>query len=302
MSYHRMTLHKFHAAQLVFVKNVPQESASSVASLYTQYNPLEIKNLYPAARITTLMIALPTADVAVSALHRTDGMRVDSTVINVERYNAKKSIVARRETRRKRNGGSADTRDDEYEDDEWEEEDEPLESWEDEDETYVDDGPVVEHKTSQVDGVSWADVTRGRNLTPETPSSPSFAMPVVTTPQTPVMTSHSSSLMEGDLARYAIPIITIAPATSTLTSMGQLQQLSSPSTHSIEEPHAAPQDSMPSKNSGDERVDGDSGQATLVPNVPQQQHRSFSWPSDTTVYIRERHCASCAFCKKRNQG
>ncbi|KAJ4345976.1 hypothetical protein N0V95_005841 [Ascochyta clinopodiicola] len=148
MSFQRTPPHKYPATHLIFVKNVPQESCSSVASLYTQYRPLRIKNLYPSSQITTLMIALPTADIAASALHRTDGLKFDNMVLSVERYNAKQSTVARRDTRRLRDGG-ADAGDERFGADE-REEDEVPEGWEDEGKTLVDDEAVVEPKAGNV--------------------------------------------------------------------------------------------------------------------------------------------------------
>ncbi|XPS72937.1 hypothetical protein M3J07_005080 [Ascochyta lentis] len=296
-----MAPHKFHETQLIFVKNVPQESASSVASLYAQYKPLEVRNLYATSRITTLMIALPTADTAASALHRTDGMRVDSTIISVERYNAKQSTVARRETRKKHNVVLAGTGDDEYEADEWEVE-EPPESWDDEDDTYVADEPVaVERKISKSDGMSWADVTRGKSVAPDTPS-PSAGTPVVTAPQTPIVTPDTPESIQTDAVHQGTPRIMITPATLPPTPLVQYEQLASSSTHSTEDFHTASQNPTPAMRNESEHVYEDSTQATQISDIGQRQREPLNLPIDTTKYIRDRHCAGCAFCKKRLQG
>jgi hypothetical protein len=94
--------HKYEDEQMLFVKNVPQESAAHVAGLFTKYKPLETKNLYPFARITTLMIALPSSGVTENALNELNNWRINNIVITVERYNSKQSTVARREARKKR--------------------------------------------------------------------------------------------------------------------------------------------------------------------------------------------------------
>lgn len=102
----RMSQHKYNPRQMLFVKNVPQESAMRIAGLYRQYKPLETKNLYPDSRITTFMIALPNVGATEEALRETDGLKVGNTVVTVERYNPKQSIVARRDAR-KRHGAYA---------------------------------------------------------------------------------------------------------------------------------------------------------------------------------------------------
>ncbi|KAJ8108371.1 hypothetical protein OPT61_g8221 [Boeremia exigua] len=99
-----MSQHNHHRRQMLFVKNVPQESAAHIASLFTQYKPLEVRNLYPTSCITTFMVALPTEEAAEEALRNTDGLRIESTVLTVERYNARQSTVARRDARRRNHG------------------------------------------------------------------------------------------------------------------------------------------------------------------------------------------------------
>jgi hypothetical protein len=95
--------HKYNAKQILFVKNVPRDSATRMEGLFAKFKPLETKNLYPIGQITTLMIALPSIGATEAALGEADGMRVNNTVISVERYNPKQSIVARRDARKKSN-------------------------------------------------------------------------------------------------------------------------------------------------------------------------------------------------------
>ncbi|KAF3037121.1 hypothetical protein E8E12_007377 [Didymella heteroderae] len=95
--------HKYNLKHMLFVKNVPQDSAMRIAGLFTKYEPLETKNLYPDSRVTTFMIALPGISETEEALSEIDGMRINNIVISVEQYNPKQSIVARRDARKKRN-------------------------------------------------------------------------------------------------------------------------------------------------------------------------------------------------------
>lgn len=97
-----MSQHKYNSQQMLFVKNVPQESATRIVGLYTKYKPLETKNLFPISRITTFLIVLPNIGATEQALHETEGLRVGNTVLLVERYNSKQSIVSRRDARKKR--------------------------------------------------------------------------------------------------------------------------------------------------------------------------------------------------------
>lgn len=317
---HRMNPHKYHQTQLIFVKNVPQESTTNVAKLYAQYKPLSVKNLYEDGRITTLMIVLPTAEIAAIALERTDGMKVDSTVISVERYNAKQSTVARRETRRNRSGGQAYTNDDEYNG--YEQEDLP-DSWEDEVDSYAPEAPIaIQREASKPDGVSWADVTKG--VSPRTPS-PLPAKPMIA-PQSSIITPASTRPQrwhpsEGEIRAAFYPStpgekssrsptmngidssLTVTPRAPPMQMLAFNRFKLSPvlSTPSPEYVHTAPQGPTPTNSSDSQRVDVDSSQVTQVPNTSQQQRESLASSTDTTAYIRSLHCADCTFCKMREQ-
>src|SRR5690242_10076179 len=166
----KMFQHKYNPRQMLFVKNVPQASAMHIAALFLPYKPLETRNLYPDSRITTFIVTLPNVAVTEEALCHTDGLRLGSTVISVERYNAKQSTVARREARKKRNvqegydqGGEYEGCDDyeEYNVDEEAQEEMGL-SIADEVAAQAVDMRAVETRTVRKDGnVSWANVASG---------------------------------------------------------------------------------------------------------------------------------------------
>lgn len=312
-------IHKYNPAQLIFVKNVPQDSASSIANIYTQYEPLDVKNLYPTSQITTMMIALPTAEIAATALRCTDGMKVDNTIISVERYNARQSIVARRESRRKCNGEQTMNYEDDYDGYEADQSmhDEVPESWEDELAPHVPEEPVaICRETGKVDGVSWADVTKG--LLMKLPSPPhAIATPAVTAPQTPIMAPASSMIVPIAVASQASPPIEITtaivtppslirlphtPSSGTPSSMTPPSRAFSSRTPSPEQFHTAPQCPTPEKSSDGGKFEEDFGREIQVLNTTHQQRESLAWSASTDNYIRNRHCADCTFCRKRMHG
>ncbi|KAH6629291.1 hypothetical protein C7974DRAFT_184333 [Boeremia exigua] len=100
-TFFQMPQPKYNPRQIIFVKNVPQEAAPRIVSLYAQYEPVETKNLYPNSRITTFMIALPSLGATEAAVRSTDGLKIGNIIISVERYNANQSTVARRDARKK---------------------------------------------------------------------------------------------------------------------------------------------------------------------------------------------------------
>lgn len=219
----------FSKTQLIFVKNVPQESTPNVSALYIPYKPLDIRNLYPSGRITTLMIVLPSERIAVTALKCTDGMRVDSTIIGVERYNRRQSTVARREMRGRRSNGGVQASEEKYDDygveydvygddnegyeeaydtEEPEQEDVP-DNWEDEAEPCAsEESLAVQQEASKADGVSWADVTKG--VSPKT-LSPSPVTPIAT-PQTPVATPTAKWAQAWQLPREELGTVSFPSA------------------------------------------------------------------------------------------
>lgn len=325
----------YHKAQLLFVKNVPQESTQSIAELYAQYAPLSMKNLFSDGRITTLMFVLPSAETAATAHERTDGLRVDSTIISVERYNAKQSTVARREVRRRRRGGQGRGDEDDFDEyDEGEAEEEVPESWEDE---YApEESFAVGGEAGKPDGVSWADVTKG---VPRKTPSPLLATPAAGALKATVNTSTLEQLSRGELSATshlstmtdkssrcpppsnsnglsthenmpAQPVSATGPidapqinaiSTTDMLPRGQLPQQPSSSTPWLPHSFTAPQSSPPTERSESDDTDEDSSQATLLPDFKQQQRGTLASSTDTTAFLRSRHCAACTFCKFREQ-
>ena len=170
---------KYISGQILFVKNVPQYTASSVTSLFTQYKPLEVKNLYPESEMTTFMVALPNADVARIALDVLDGLRIDSTILSVEFYNPKQSTVARREARRKRNiYNNNDSERDGYEADGGAQQYSPA--TEEGAASSARNASVVVPVRKVTNGVSWANIAQGNAdeqpspspITPQAPTPP----------------------------------------------------------------------------------------------------------------------------------
>ncbi|KAF2633994.1 hypothetical protein BU25DRAFT_453696 [Macroventuria anomochaeta] len=370
-----MSQHKYNPRQIIFVKNVPQESTMRIACLYTQFKPLEVKNLYPDSRITTFMVALPNAGAAEEALRRTDGMKLHNTVITVERYNAKQSTVARRDARRKRkdgfwvNGNRCDTNED-YEggydaDEEVQVRKDMPKSAKDVASQVLDSPTTPPRKVSTTGGMSWANVASG---VPAEQHSPSPAPPVAedtkqlhSSETEPFLAFDNDALPEGsknlppssngngpsnldtahikpapaplnESARCPPPLrgtftspvsvpakpalvpappapagplqITLTPSTASLGPHPPLPQPPSSSTPSPDDFYTALQNRTPTqpRSSKSSRVDKDSSQQTQVPNVTQQQRGFLASSTDTTAYIRNRHCADCALCEMRMQG
>ncbi|KAF3037406.1 hypothetical protein E8E11_004244 [Didymella keratinophila] len=194
--------HKYNAKQILFVKNVPRDYATRVEGLFTKHKTLETKNLYPGGQITTLMIALPSIGATQAALGETDGMRVNNTVISVERYNSKQSIVARREARKKRNNLPSGRANYDYDDEEdYDGFDGDGDGDKDEEErttkqttkatklTAKEPEPVPEplprtRRVSESGGISWADLVGGKQADKPSPSPAPAPTPAkVNTPQ-----------------------------------------------------------------------------------------------------------------------
>lgn len=208
---------------------MPQESASSIAALYVKYEPFEVKNLYPDSRITTFIVALPNAAIASIARARTDGMRVDNTIISVERYNPRQSTVARRETRRTNSG----LYDQGYDDDEYGDEyegyegdasglaEEMVSSRAGEAIAFVETGAVPPRK---VEGVSWADITRGvaSVSSSASPATPTVSEPLSSAPEEEELLSAFDSGTPVDRSSHFPPPSdrshTSSPIISSLTT------------------------------------------------------------------------------------
>lgn len=294
--------HKYNAKQILFVKNVPRDSATRVDGLFTKYKPLETKNLYPIGQITTLMIALPSIGVTEAALGEIDGMRMNNSVISVERYNPKQSIVARRDARKKRNNlpsGRANYEyDDEdeydgcYEDSDGDEEERAIkETTKATKLTAKKPGPEATHplprtrRVSESCGISWAGLVGGKQAD-ESSSSPKLA---------------PTSELQPPLK------ITLAPATASIgpcSSPPHPQSIDRLSSHdylyTVPQGRIPPRDAR-TQDSGDPLIDVDPSQYTWAPDSTRKQ-RGILWvPIDTTTLIRRKHCANCTFCQTRDR-
>lgn len=224
----RMSQHKYNPRQMLFVKNVPQESAMRIAGLYTQYKPLETKNLYPDSRITTFMIALPNVGATEEALRETDGLKVGNTVLTVERYNPKQSIVARRDARKRHSAYAHsvavnDLADYSYDEDE-------HDGYKADEEKRVNKGtpkaaklvakqsevPLTPPRTRRVSasgGISWANVAGGTQPERSERRSPSPVPPVAEDNQQQTLDkTESFPAVDHDARREDVPALIRPPA------------------------------------------------------------------------------------------
>jgi hypothetical protein len=304
------TQRKHHPDRIIFAKNVPQESAPAISALFSQYEPLEVKNIYPHARITTIMITLPTADLATTAQHNTDGLRFDNTVLTVERFNATQSTVARREARRGHGGGYHDTSTDEYEGYRNEyahgsavhgsavQNEGPLD-WDEESSAQLTpsttDREVVEGSDS-----SWANIAKG------------FISPSLSSP-TPAILTTQMPVEIPDTSRTPVPRSSELATTTTTTPSGP--PLLTPSTTSYDTFYSASQCPTPVQGNQARQDLDESNNKAVVGEDPSQQ-TEVSWFAkhplrhlgrmgprgagfDTTENIRRRHCESCSICQMR---
>ena len=348
--------HKYNAKQILFVKNVPRDSATRVEVLFTKYKPLETKNLYPTGQITTLMIALPSIGATEAALGDTDGMRFNNSVLSVERYNAKQSIVARRDARKKRNNlpsGRAnyayDDEDDCYGEDVYDEAGDGEGDGDKEKRTTreslkatklttkkskaVLDRPPRTRRVIESSGISWAGLVGGKQTDKPSPSPAPAPTPAkVDTPQehsdesssTPgsnlngVSDDYSTSfevaaINNGKARATAVPQRQSPPRIALMpwtASIGPRPLFSDLPFHSrlasYDYFYTAPEGRTPprqaqTQDSGSSRVDEDSSQYTQAPDMARIQRGILGMPSDTTTFIRRRHCADCTFCRMRDR-
>lgn len=274
----------------LFVKNVPQESARGIPDLYARYNPIAVKNIYPTGTITTFIIILPTSEAAKTAQRETDGLPINSSIISVERYNAKQSTVVRRETRRKHcndEHSSFEIVDDEegYEAE--------TDSWEDAELVIYTPATTTVQSRKGSTSLSWADIAkRPSSPPPASPTIPAETAPQ-TVPQTPAIALSPA------LSPQKPRLVTTRAAIATpIIPLPQRSSFSTPSSNTF---CTAPQCPTPPKRSEQSRqsvgVGADSSQQTQVSNVEQAQSGLLPMPIDTTAYIRNRHYAACAFCQ-----
>lgn len=348
--------HKYNAKQILFVKNVPRDSATRAEDLFMRYKPLETKNLYPTGQITTLMIALPSIGGTEAALGETDGMRFNNSILLVERYNPKQSIVAKCDARKKRinlPSGRAncayDDEDDCYGEDVYDEAGDGEGDGDKEKRTTreslkatklttkkskaVLDRPPRTRRVIESSGISWAGLVGGKQADKPSPSPAPAPTPAkVDTPQEGLdetqciphlngankaddqsTNTEPAAVNKGKGKAVAVPqrqfpsriALTLATA-----SIGLRLDVPHQTSHSRLSPYdyfnTAPEDRTPACNaqphtSESSRIDKDSSQYTQALDMTRTQRGMLSMPSNTTAFIRRRHCADCALCRRRDR-
>ena len=330
-----MTHLKYPPSQILFIKNVPAEYATHVTTLFRAFQPLEMKNLYPFSTITTLMVALPSAEAAEEALQRTDEMKVGTALVSVERFSAKQSVVVRREARRGRGegfvGGGLGVVVEGKENEEHEDEDDKM-HWPVLGEGKEVDGEVgkpvprkmAARKGEKGKGKSWANIAAGvkaaegssssRSSVPLlTPSNGSESLDAKLSPSDDEQgEAHSSTEDPGpDIHVYlggsynpppigsAIPRPTVKPG-FWLPPISGLAL--SPPTAATPTASKLPLPTW-SRHLPSPGLRPPPGFPQLPAHSGAPAWSMFSgrteglnMPVDTTTYIRERHCAGCSLC------
>lgn len=330
-----MSQHKYNPRQMLFVKNVPQDSAMCIAALFLPYKPLETRNLYPDSRITTFIVVLPDEAETEEALCHTDGLRLGSTVISVERYNAKQSTVARRDARKKRNvqeeydqGGGYEGCDEyeEYNVDEEAQEEMGL-SIADEVAAQAVDMRAVETRTVRKDGnVSWANIASGMVAELHSPSlGPVNGKPPLawvnqdTWNSRPTHNGIGASTHHAPLTKdmptspvanpikpppgfeHNVPKIVRTPATASLGPRPDVPLLPTsapPDTRFYTtRGNLIPAEATRAESSDGPRVEVGSSQQTQVPDWVQQQRGSLGMPTNSSQILHVHHCRKCSICQ-----
>lgn len=316
--------HKYNAKQMLFVKNVPRDSATRVENLFTKYKPLETKNLYPTSQITTLMIALPSIGATEAALGKIDGVRINNTVVSVERYNPKQSTVARRDARKKPNNLPNGRADHDYNDEEDYGGYDGNNDGHEEARTSTQTSKATKlmakrpepepeprprtRRVSESGGVSWAGLVGGKQAKKHSPSpAPSSTSVQAVTPQERPDAARSTS-MAASPQRQSPPHIFLTPATASIGPCPVVPDpLFTDSYMSFDDFYCnvlesrTPLRHTQTQNGESSRVDKDSSRSTQALVTSRVQRRIFCMPINTTSFIKRRHCADCAFCRMRDQ-
>ena len=124
-----------------------------------------------------------------------------------------------------------------------------------------------------------------------------FPPPLKGTLTSPVAAPAKTAPASAHPAPADPPQIMLTPATTSLGLRLPLPQQPSSSATLPEGP--TPMQGTQSQSSESSQVEGDSSRATQMPNIVQQHCGSLAMSTDTDAYIRNRHCADCAFCKMR---
>ena len=267
---------------LIFVKNVPADLATGpILDLYSRYEPLRIKNVYPNSDITTVVVSFRTLDEACYAQEDTDGMRLDNVVLRVEMFSKHRSVRYLREERNThRPLGAVD---------------EGYEEGPEDPPAYVPEAAYAIHMdfpnfpALQDKGAStWAQIakkTRPPGMTP----LPAPAAP----PLHPIVAKEA--VMSTQKPSVATPCLTTAPETDDAPSEPALTDdisLPSPITSSTE---------VASYEGDGEDDHMSKGQPHIVKEkvLPRSSIIAPWEPIDSTEGIRQRHCRDCVFCQMR---
>ncbi|KAF1938710.1 hypothetical protein EJ02DRAFT_16184 [Clathrospora elynae] len=283
---------------LIFVKNVPGYLVKdAIPKLFSRYNPIDIKNVYPYSKDTTVVVSFRTKHEAARAQQETDQVRLDSVILRVESYNKKRSVRFIRENGHvNRQLGDVD-------------EDEPED---DSEETAHDNIPVytlpldlvnVKDLKTTPKGTTWADIAGNRRRqvdsnAPTVVEAEEEPVPA-TVPTTPTTTPRISVAVPHELStpgfehldhlRPAIPP-PIAPSLSAHTAV-------SPPLYTLPD---SPCEADVEENIRKQKEVAEWAQKASVvqetPDTPATYEHI-----DSTERIRWKHCQNCAFCKMRDR-
>ncbi|KAH4405666.1 hypothetical protein HBH92_177900 [Parastagonospora nodorum] len=281
----RAEAHKFKGKEehLIFVKNVPAYMAHrSIPDLYKQYEPVRFKNVYPHSDITTVVIGFRTHDEAVYAQQQTDGVRLESVVLRVEKYNKHRSVRYLQEVRTK--GQPLGPTYDDFEEEE-EEDQEP------EPEYVLPFGPTTE-ETAGVQK-TWARIAGNDRATNGMMPLP----PPATAFRVRHPTSVNSTAKSTPTFAVAVPYIAALhktdEAASEVTTIDSVP-VQSPGTQFVGV--ASSKGVVEEKKKTKTRPD-----ATKVA-MPIRTSIFTDWePIDSTQRFAQLHCRDCSFCKMRER-
>ncbi|KAF1832856.1 hypothetical protein BDW02DRAFT_631734 [Decorospora gaudefroyi] len=274
---------------LVFVKNVPSYLAKdTIPKLFTKYNPIHIKNVYPKSHITTVVIAFRTQHEAACAQQDTDQMRISNVVLRVEGYNKLQSVRHLREqahTNRSPLGLAVEDDDDE---DTKHEEVLP---------TYI-TSPAQQSRTPNAapKGTTWAHVA-GNNTAPDEFLTSTTRMSAIininnTTPDHQNKNKTTPAIPETQNQTTPTPIptppIPVPQAAADAPTTHQFPHLT-PIPHHVlptPTPTSTPEAVEPEQEHVPERAQ---------PTIPKESPPVWE-PIDTSHRIRLQHCRACWFC------
>jgi RNA recognition motif-containing protein len=264
---------------LIFVKNVPADLAkAAIPELFSPYEPVRIKNVYPKGNITTVVVGFDTHEKASRAQEDTDGLRLENVVLRVEMYSKHRSVRFLRDART--NQWSLGAEEDEFED-------------EYEDETPAEPEytlPFGRARQDRSGPATWAQIVREDRRTGMVPLPP---------PRIALSMEHSTLLTR--VASLTSPIQVAVPrpflASKTDNTTSTLGSTDGEPAHS---PNTSPVDAIDYVRYVEENWKPKKQVATTKPDWPPYTSIFTPWePINTSQRISQRHCRDCTFCQKR---